>query len=162
MSRSTGCIKSLSHSSNSSGYITETEQVPLASCVPSEMQLQKQSRCTSEVTVNIEADTRTSISHVGKAINSTHSAKRDCDITQVHEKQFTRPANVLEGCVTTDMHRKKSATSTCSVCTSDIVLLYNSTGGVNHELQAINQDMLFECNLSLNPSHFQPLDSLCN
>ena len=101
LSTSTGCVKRLSHSSNSSGYTTEAEQVPLASCVPSEMQLQKQSRCTS--TVNIKADTRTSVSHISKAVNSTHSAERDCDITQVHKEQFTRPANIMEGCVTTDM-----------------------------------------------------------
>ena len=168
--------RSIKHPNHSSGYITETEEVLLPSYIPSEvLPLQgKQSECTSEVTVNIKAHTPTSITHVSETENSTYSAERDYDITQVHREQFTNILMEGYGTNDNDMNRwrKKSATSTSSECTSDNSLFdlrcftvpsRNSTGKetcIDHELPSVDQDMLLECHLSLNPSHFQPLDSL--
>lgn len=175
-STSTGSIK---HPNQSSGYITKTEQVPLVSYPPSEvLPLHgKQSECTSEATVNIKPHTQISIMHVSRTVNSTYSAEKDYDnITQVHGEWFTKSVNiVMEGCVTSDndMHRwrKKSAIGTTSECTSNNNLVdaqcfipsYNCIGKetcIHHELPVVDQDVLPECNLSLNPSHFQPLDSM--
>ena len=172
-STSTGGIRSFSHSSSISGYITETEEASQASCPPSEVILlpEKQLGYTSKISANVKAQT----SHIIQTFKPINSTESGYGTMHMYGEQFTKAAHT-EGYVIDigDNGRwrrelKIPVTITNSGCSSDSGVdnmqhfIPSDTSmhmdSINHDLLTTDHDVLPECNLSLNPLHFQPLDS---
>ena len=157
--------RSFSHSSNSSGYATESEASsstyqPLTS-IDMQDDVEQLSHVTRQVMVH------------QLACSSTEGSEKNCDL---HTEGVCRPGDDDRLCHNIvdnrcgfdreeDSHEQATATKCCIMTDNgmEIVHLFIPTDSHSHEDQCISTvsyDSTSECSFSLNPSHFEPLDDV--
>ena len=160
--------RSFSHSSNSSGYVTESESSPLS--YPPLVMQDKQSGYVLEsgaeqlihghenrgqVLVHNNSSTDDSIQSCNTQLEVV--GEQDIEDSSCFEEE-------RESFVWEDNSNVPSIAERCSVKTDnglEVVHLFIPTDRLHDSFlstQTVSYDVMPECSLSLNPSHFEPLD----